>query len=122
MARPKLGPVYTLLKNKYYIDEFYGKFIVKPAVALATLLFRFDNSWVIDPFVNLVGKVGAWLSDLGRIFDVKVVDGAVNGVGAVTGWFGKVLRMTQTGKAQNYLLVAVLAVLMLLGLYLYMPL
>ncbi|MGB9592570.1 MAG: NADH-quinone oxidoreductase subunit L [Anaerolineae bacterium] len=117
----KLGPVYTLLRNKYYIDEFYSKFIVRPAVALATLLFRFDNSWVIDPFVNLVGKVGVWLSDLGRIFDLNIIDGIVNGVAAVTGWFGKVLRLTQTGKAQNYLLVAILTVLMLLGLYLYLP-
>ncbi len=117
----KLGPVYTLLRNKYYIDEFYSKFIVRPAVALATLLFRFDNSWVIDPFVNLVGKVGAWLSDLGRIFDLNIIDGIVNGVAAVTAWFGKILRLTQTGKAQNYLLVAILTVLLLLGLYLYLP-
>ena len=50
----RAGRFYTLVSNKYYIDEFYGKFIVKPAVALGTLLFRFDNSWVIDPFVNLV--------------------------------------------------------------------
>ena len=118
----KLGPVYTLLRNKYYIDEFYSKVIVRPAIALATLLFRFDNSWVVDPFVNLVGKVGVWLSDLGRIFDLNIVDGIVNGVAAVTGWFGKILRLTQTGKAQNYLLVAILTVLMLLGLYLYLPL
>jgi NADH-quinone oxidoreductase subunit L len=118
----KLGPVYTLLRNKYYIDEFYSKVIVRPAVALATLLFRFDNSWVIDPLVNLVGKVGVWLSDLGRIFDLNIIDGIVNGVAAVTGWFGKILRLTQTGKAQNYLLVAILTVLMLLGLYLYLPL
>ncbi|MDH7488880.1 MAG: NADH-quinone oxidoreductase subunit L [Anaerolineae bacterium] len=117
----KLGPVYTLLRNKYYIDEFYSKFIVRPAVALATLLFRFDNSWVIDPFVNLVGKIGVWLSDLGRIFDLNIIDGIVNGVAAVTAWFGKILRLTQTGKAQNYLLVAILTVLLLLGLYLYLP-
>jgi NADH-quinone oxidoreductase subunit L len=117
----KLGPVYKLLRNKYYIDEFYGKYIVRPAVGLATLFFRFDNSWIIDPFVNLVGKAGAWLSDLGGLFDNRIVDGIVNGVAAVTGWFGKILRLTQTGKAQNYLLVAVLTVLMLLGLYLYLP-
>jgi len=118
----KLGPVYKLLRNKYYIDEFYGKYIVRPAVGLATLFFRFDNSWIIDPFVNLVGKAGAWLSDLGGLFDNRIVDGIVNGVAAVTSWFGKILRLTQTGKAQNYLLVAVLTVLMLLGLYLYLPL
>jgi NADH-quinone oxidoreductase subunit L len=117
----KMGGVYTLLKNKYYIDEFYSKYIVRPAVGLATLLFRFDNSWVVDPFVNLVGKASVWISNIGRIFDLNVIDWIVNAVGAVTSWFGKVLRLTQTGKAQNYLLVAVLTVLMLLGLYLYLP-
>ncbi len=94
---------------------------MRPAIALATLLFRFDNSWVVDPFVNLVGKAGVWLSNLGRVFDINIVDGIVNGVAAVTDRFGRVLRLTQTGKAQNYLLVAVLTVLMLLGLYLYLP-
>ncbi len=117
----KLGPVYKVLKNKYYIDEFYQAAFVRPAIALATLLFRFDNSWVVDPFVNLVGKAGVWLSNLGRVFDINIVDGIVNGVAAVTDRFGRVLRLTQTGKAQNYLLVAVLTVLMLLGLYLYLP-
>ena len=63
-----------------------------------------------------VAAAGACLS--GRADD-EVVDGAVNGIGQVTGWVGaRVLRPIQTGKAQNYLLVALITVLALLGLYL----
>jgi hypothetical protein len=51
--------------------------------------------------------------------DNVVVDGAVNGTAQVTGWVGaRVLRPIQTGKVQNYLLVALITVLALLGLYL----
>ncbi len=112
-----LGPIYTVLKNKYYIDEFYQATVIRFALWLSETFFKFDDHWVIDPIVDGVGRLGRKLSDLGGLFDLKVVDGIVNGLGKVTSAFGGVLRLTQTGKAQNYLLVAVLTVLMLLGIY-----
>jgi len=39
-------------------------------------------------------------------------------LGKVTSALGGLLRITQSGKAQDYLLVAALTVLMLLGVYL----
>ena len=114
-----LGPVYTLLKNKYYIDEIYHKFIIDPTIGLAKACFVFDNKIVIDPIVNAVGCFGRWLSDwLMRAIDNPIVDGAVNGVGKVTDGFGEFMRATQTGKVQNYLLVAAVTVLLLLALFL----
>ena len=93
-------------KNKYYFDELYGKVFVKGTQRLANWLYRFDDLWVIDPIVDGVGKVGRRLSEIGQWFDTHVVDAAVNGIGAITGWFGSAVRVIQTGKAQNYLLVA----------------
>ena len=83
-----LGPIYKVLKNKYYFDELYGKVFVKGSQRLANWLYRFDDLWVIDPIVDGVGKVGRRLSEIGQWFDTHIVDAAVNGIGAITGWFG----------------------------------
>ena len=53
-----LGPVHTVLKNKYYFDELYHATVVRGSLALADIFFKFDNRWVIDPIVNLVGRIG----------------------------------------------------------------
>jgi NADH:ubiquinone oxidoreductase subunit 5 (subunit L)/multisubunit Na+/H+ antiporter MnhA subunit len=113
-----LGPVYTLLKNKYYFDELYQAVIINPAIAFASWCARFDRV-VIDAIVNTVGAVGRWLASwLRRAIDTPIVDGAVNGVGWVTNWCGEFMRATQTGNVQNYLLVAAVTVLLLLALFL----
>ena len=110
-----------MLKNKYYFDELYGKVFVKGSQRLANWLYRFDDLWVIDPIVDGVGKVGRRLSEIGQWFDTHIVDAAVNGIGAITDWFGSAVRVIQTGKAQNYLLVALVTVSVLLGAFLLLP-
>jgi NADH-quinone oxidoreductase subunit L len=113
-----LGPVYTLLENKYYFDEIYQKLFVNPAISLARACAVFDGK-VIDAIVNAVGSLGRWLSSwLRRAIDNPIVDGAVNGVGTVTTWCGEFMRATQTGNVQNYLLVAAVTVILLLALFL----
>ncbi len=113
-----LGPVYTLLKRKYYFDEIYQTIIVHPVIWLAGVFATFDKK-VIDGIVNAVGAIGRWLSSwLRRAIDNPIVDGAVNGVGWITAQTGEFMRATQTGKVQNYLLVAAVTVVLLLALFL----
>ena len=115
-----LGPVYTLLKNRYYIDQFYMSAIVRPVIALGRWAYEFDDHLVIDPIVDGVGRLGRWLADwLRRAVDNPIIDGAVNAVGRVTTWAGEYMRSTQTGQVQNYLLVVGVTVLMLLVLFLW---
>ena len=145
MQKIKLGWLYVAMQNKFYFDELYNATFIKGVVKLADISYDFDYNWVINPIVNLVGRAGMLLSKgLGifdaviidgivnrvgesgvltaiftGIFDNKVVDGIVNGLATVTDWIGiNVLRPIQTGKVQNYLLVALISVLALLGLYL----
>jgi NADH-quinone oxidoreductase subunit L len=120
LARP-LGRVYTVLRNKYYFDEIYDAVIVKNVVRLSNWLLRFDDAWVIDPIVDGMGSLWRKVSDIGYWIDDKIVDGAVNGVAAVTSWFGGAVRVIQTGKAQNYLLVGLVTVAVLLGAFLLLP-
>jgi NADH-quinone oxidoreductase subunit L len=113
-----LGPVYTLLKNKYYFDEIYQKLIINPTVRLASACASFDRR-VIDAVVNAVGAFGRWISTwLRKAIDNPIVDGAVNGVGWITAQAGEFMRATQTGNVQNYVLVAAVTVVLVLVLFL----
>lgn len=120
MAKP-LGRFYTVLRNKYYFDELYHAVFVKGTQRLSNALFRFDSDVIDDTIVDGAGWVGRKLSELGHWIDEHIVDGAVNGAGAVADWFGAALRTIQTGKAQNYLLVGVVAVSALLAAFLLLP-
>jgi NADH-quinone oxidoreductase subunit L len=114
-----LGVVYKVLKNKYYVDEFYHAVIIRPVIALASACYTFDDKIVIDPIVDGVGRFGRWLSEwLKRAIDNPIIDGAVNGVGWVTDQAGEFMRATQTGQVQNYLLVGTVTVVLLLILFL----
>jgi len=120
LQRP-LGRLYPILQNKYYFDELYHRVFIKGTQRLANALFKFDSNVIDDTIVDGAGMVGRWLAQLSHRFDFHIVDGAVNGIGAVAGWLGSALRVIQTGKAQNYLLVGLVAVSLLLGAFLLLP-
>jgi NADH-quinone oxidoreductase subunit L len=116
-----LSRLYPILQNKYYFDELYYRVFVKGTQRLSSWLFNFDDLWVIDPFVDAVGRFWRRMSDAGQWFDTHIVDAAVNGIGAITGWFGSALRVLQTGKVQNYLLIGLVTVSVLLAAALLLP-
>ena len=104
-----LGPVWTLLYNKYYVDEFYNATIVAFTRGLSKFLYWVDDLWVIDPIVNFIGRLNVWWPSVMSAIDRWVIDGTVNGVGWVSDRSGRVLRNVQDGHVQVYLLVAVVA-------------
>ena len=114
----RLGPLWVTLKNKYWIDEIYNATFVRGTIFLADLLFAFDLG-VIDGLVNLAGRATVAFSTLNRLFDTYIIDGAVNGVGWLARALGRELRLIQTGRVQNYLLLLLLSLLLLTGLFIY---
>ncbi len=68
-----------------------------------------------------VGSLGRALSELGRWIDTHIVDGAVDGIGELTGAAGSAVRTIQTGKVQSYLLVGLISISLLLAAYLLLP-
>jgi len=117
LERP-LGRLYVILRNKYYFDELYAATVVRFALWLAGFLFNLDQRWVVDPLVNRVGQFGRELAQgLRSLVDEPIIDGLVNAVGSVTSALGAFLRLIQTGRAQNYLVVMLITVLVLLALY-----
>jgi NADH-quinone oxidoreductase subunit L len=71
-----LGPgMYRASVNKYYFDDIYQLLFARGGVLVSNALW--------------------W-------FDVKVIDGVVNGTGWLAERIGGVLRRLQTGRVQNY--------------------
>jgi NADH-quinone oxidoreductase subunit L len=106
LTRP-LGPVYRVLKNKYYFDELYDRLFVRPAYWFAeTFSYRWIDRGLIDGFLHAVARfslqVGTFLRNA---IDVPVVNGAGDLVGDVVKRFGNSVRVIQTGRVQEYLLV-----------------
>jgi NADH-quinone oxidoreductase subunit L len=107
--RKLLGPIWTLMYRKYYVDEFYNATVVAFTRGLSKFLYWVDDVWVIDPIVNFIGRLNVWWSWVLAAFDRLVVDGTVNGAGWVADRSGRVLRNIQDGHVQVYLLVALVA-------------
>ena len=113
----RLRPIYTLLWNKYYFDEFYDGVLVALTVAGSKVLGLFDLRF-IDGIVNGVGiAVQAGCSRVAGWFDNTFVDGLVNLVARITWSIGGRVRRVQTGMIQNYLLAVLGGVVLLILIF-----
>jgi len=78
-----------VLYNKYYVDEFYDRFVVQPIISLS----RF-----------------CW-----KVVDSLIIDGVVNAVGWIAKAFGWGVSMFQTGTVNTYAFILTVGVLFILG-------
>ncbi len=101
-----LGPVHTLLRNKYYIDEFYHLVFIRPTIWLAGAVFRWFDRGFVDGILHGVARLGELLGVANRWVHTYVIDGGmVDGSAKVIGVTGRELRQVlQTGQVQHYLL------------------
>ncbi len=138
----RLSALYTLWEKKYYVDEIYGFLFVQGGHLLARLSAWFDlviidgavngAAWisrllssafgwfdleVVDGLVNLIGWFGRVFSALQGWIDLYIVDGLVNAWALATGWIGDRLRRIQTGLVQDYLMLLLLGVALIVGLF-----
>jgi NADH-quinone oxidoreductase subunit L len=97
-----LGPVYTLLENKYYLDALYMGGIVRPIRDRLSAAVNWFNQNVLDGVVHGFAWLARQLAKVVNVIDKKGVDGAVNGVAGLTGYSGGLLRYIQTGNVQWY--------------------
>jgi len=56
--------VYSLLLNKYWVDEIYAKWIVHPLKEMADFLWRVVDVKIINGFLNFLGSTLMFLSSL----------------------------------------------------------
>jgi len=108
--RKPLGPIYTLLENKYYFDELYDFLFVRPAKWVARQFsFLFLDRTVIDGFLHGVARAATALGSIFRNrIDAPIVNGFGDLVGNTTKRFGAWFRHIQTGRVQQYMMIAAL--------------
>jgi NADH-quinone oxidoreductase subunit L len=113
----KMGGLYVLLKNKYYIDEIYNVVFVQPAKRFAVWMGDVFDRQGIDGVLHGIANGALKLSVAFRSFDTKVVNGGADGLAASIKAAGHWLRDIQTGRVQNYLLLVLVSVVLLIALY-----
>jgi NADH-quinone oxidoreductase subunit L len=109
--------VYQMLLNKYYIDEFYDAFIVRPVMWAMNALWTVDAR-VVDGIVNGCAALTRLYANCSAIVDRLIVDGSVNGVAVLVQSGARAFRLIQTGIVQNYLLVMACGVFVFATIYL----
>jgi NADH-quinone oxidoreductase subunit L len=80
--KSSLLPVYNVLWNKYYVDEFYDLVIVRPLRAVANFLWQIADAIIIDGGLTKVGP-------------------------ALVSFAGGITRRIQNGDVQRYLVAVV---------------
>lgn len=85
----KLFGLYKLIFNKYYVDEIYDYLVVKPLYVLSLIFWK--------------------------IFDIRMIDGFVNGLARFFGSLSERFRILQTGFVRNYALSFLIGVVILVG-------
>ncbi len=83
-----------MLLNKYYVDELYDAAVVQP--------------------IKRISTVALW-----RGIDAGVIDGAVNGTGALVRGSSSVLRRLQSGSLRTYAASLFFGVVVILAYYLW---
>jgi NADH-quinone oxidoreductase subunit L len=107
-----LGPLYSLWQNKYNIDELYDFTFIRPAIWISEkFTYLFLDRGVIDGTLHLVARISYALGGFFRNYiDGPLVNGGGDLVGEITKRFGFVIRKVQTGRVQQYMLMAVIVV------------
>jgi len=109
-----LGPVYPILQNKYYIDEFYARAFVQPLQWFSkNVAYEFLDKGVIDGTLHLIARVFTWVGNLLKYLNLWLIDGVGDGIPILIAKFGGWIRWVQSGRVQQYLLLITIATLLI---------
>ena len=102
----KIQPIWSVLENKYYLDDFYFKYVIDPVkINISRAVDKFNTN-VIDRFVNGFGQIASLLGGIVyNNFDQKGIDKLLNMSSSGTDSFGGKVKLLQTGKTQQYLMM-----------------
>jgi NADH-quinone oxidoreductase subunit L len=81
-----------ILFNKWYVDEFYHRWVVDPVLTTSRVLWRIVDTRIIDGAVNLVGNAARAI-----------------------GWLGSLLQTGQVNTYAFFLTLGVLVILAMIG-------
>jgi NADH-quinone oxidoreductase subunit L len=109
-------PLYKLSYNKWYFDEIYDKTFVAGTLAFSRILAWFDLK-VIDGIVDGSASITKLISKISGWIDNYIVDGFVNFTAYLSGSIGSGFRKFQTGRVQTYVVLVIFSLVILLLLF-----
>jgi len=114
-----LGPIFTGMENKWWIDELYWAVILNPYIVIARFTadvidWRFWHDWFHD---KVIAGSFQWFSRtfLDSWVDQRGIDGFANGLAEGTKELAQRLSGIQTGFVRNYALSVFIGVVVILG-------
>jgi len=116
--RLMLGPVFTLLENKYWVDELYGYVVIKPYQWLSTFLAeKLDWDFWHDFFHDkiLAGGFNAFTRLLSGPIDLGFIDEVGNFLGDGFKELAAQMRKIQSGFFRNYALSVFIGLIFIIG-------
>ncbi|RMF06417.1 MAG: NADH-quinone oxidoreductase subunit L [Candidatus Neomarinimicrobiota bacterium] len=107
--------LHDLSYHKFYVDELYAKLLYDPLLKLADFVGWLDWDWydkkIIDGFGRWTTRIARWVGTA----DYDGLDqGLVDGVGRTLRAVGGGMQRLQTGRIQNYILLATAGVIIIL--------
>ena len=104
--KSKIQPIWSVLENKYYLDDFYFMYVIDPVkINISRAVDKFNTN-VIDRFVNGFGQIASLLGGIVyNNFDQNGIDKLLNMSSSGTDSFGGKVKLLQTGKTQQYLML-----------------
>ena len=98
-----LGVGHKFLVNKYYLDDFYEKIIVRNIAGPIASAAYWINQNILDGIIHKIASSSRLISGwVYRNIDQRVVDGAVNNSASFTKSVGTAAQPSQSGKVSQY--------------------
>lgn len=117
--KKRFGAVFTVLENKWYVDELYHAIIVTPFIKISQFLadvidWRFWHDWFHE---TVIAGTYNWLCNiaLNQYADQRGIDAFANDLATVTQWLSATLRKIQNGFVRSYALSVLLGVVLIVG-------
>ncbi|TFH37168.1 MAG: NADH-quinone oxidoreductase subunit L, partial [Anaerolineales bacterium] len=120
--RKILGPIFVGMENKWWVDELYALLFIRPYIFLAGFLadvidWRFWHDWFHDKVLGAAYRNGSrWLA---QAFDLRVIDGAANGLATLTKGAATRLSVLQSGYVRNYALAIVVGGVLVISYFIF---
>jgi NADH-quinone oxidoreductase subunit L len=113
-----LGPVYTLVEHKYYVDELYGFIFIQPYQWLSrTAAFVVDERFLHD-FIHdrlLIRAYDRMMRFVAGPVDRSLIDRGIESIAVVVQNSSLRLRKAQTGYVRQYFVWFVFGVTLMIG-------
>jgi NADH-quinone oxidoreductase subunit L len=112
-AEAYLGPqAWAALQNRFHIDTLFLRYLYVPFEWFGRKITyqTIDNEWINTTLYEVADSFGQ-LGEAIKRFNYVVIDGVGDGIPVLVGNFSRWFRNLQTGRAQQYMLFAAIALL-----------